>query len=281
MRGEFVDALLHAVMQRMPVSTFINDMLPRFVDAYEAVVLGNEERMKFPPEVARNLCFLRSIHHESWRAPAVKFLVEHPRDDELAAQFFAGLERMAYLLQYAVRERDYRHKRYRKIMDAMDQDGGVFDEPSPLTPSPEEKARFRDRLRGRFPNFKQRRALVLRLNAAVPGGLAIPGEADATLEHIFPRTPPKNSAWLEHWQSSDDIEDLTECLGNFTLLPDALNQKADRLEFSKKMDLYFPNGGEPHFAISKDLQGLAAFTPDNVRERRDRLVGYLAKEWDL
>lgn len=281
MRGEFVDALLHSVMQRMPVSTFINDLLPRFVDAYEAVVLGNEERIRFSPEVSRYLCFLRSIHHESWRAPAVKFLVEHPRDDELAVQFFAGLERLAYLHQYSVKESDYRHKRYRRILDAMDQDGGVFEDPSPLTPSPEEKARFRDRLRGRFPNFKQRRALVLRLNAAVPGGIAIPDEADATLEHILPRTPPKNSAWLEHWQNPADIEDLTECLGNFTLLPDRLNQKVDRMEFSRKLDLYFSNDGKPDFAISEDLRGLTAFTPDIVRERRDRLVGYLAREWDL
>ena len=281
MRGEFVDALLHAVMIRMPVSTFINDILPRFVDAYEAVVLGNQERMKFSPSVARSLCFLRSIHHESWRAPAVKFLVEHPRDNELAERFFSGLERMAYLLQYAVKERDYRHKRYRRIMDAMDQPTGLFDPSSPLVPSPEEKAKFRDRLRGRFPNFKQRRALVLRLNAAAPGGVAVPAEADATLEHIFPRTPPKDSQWTEYWRDPADIDDLTECLGNFTLLPDLLNQKADRMEFAKKMELYFPRGGDPHFAISNDLRGLTAFTPDNVRKRRDMLVGYLAKEWDL
>ena len=188
MRGEFVDALLHAVMIRMPVSTFINDILPRFVDAYEAVVLGNQERMKFSPSVARSLCFLRSIHHESWRAPAVKFLVEHPRDNELAERFFSGLERMAYLLQYAVKERDYRHKRYRRIMDAMDLPSGLFDASSALVPSPEEKAKFRDRLRGRFPNFKQRRALVLRLNAAAPGGVAIVQVVVAN-ELIVPSTP--------------------------------------------------------------------------------------------
>jgi hypothetical protein len=281
MRGEFVDALLHAVMMRMPVSTFINDMLPRFVDAYEAVVLGNQQRMKFSPQVARSICFLRSIHHESWRAPAVKFLVEHPRDDELARSFFAGLERMAYLLQYAVKERDYRHKRYRRIMDAMDQSVNLFGPTSPLTPTPEEKAKFRDRLRGRFPNFKQRRALVLRLNAAIPGGEAIPAEADATLEHIFPRTPPKNSEWAEYWTDPADIDDLTECLGNFTLLPDALNQKVDRMEFGRKIQLYFSKGGEPHFAISNDLRGMTSFTPDHVRKRRDALVGYLAREWDL
>ncbi|MBI1361429.1 MAG: DUF262 domain-containing protein [Alphaproteobacteria bacterium] len=281
MKGEFVETLLHVVMSSMPVSTFINQMLPRFVDAYDAVVLGNQDRMQFAPEVARSLCFLRSIHHESWRAPAIKYLVENPRNDEEAARFFAGLERLAYMLQYAVKERDYRHKRYRRVLDAMDQEGAIFEPHSPLQPTPEEKARFRDRLQGRFPNFKQRRALVLRLNAAVPGGVAIPGEADATLEHIFPRTPPKNSSWLEHWQNPDDIQELTECLGNFTLLPDALNQKADRLEFSKKMELYFPDGGQPHFAVSNDLRGLSDFTPKNVRERRDMFVNYLAREWDL
>ena len=135
MRGEFVETLLHVVMSSMPVSTFINQMLPRFVDAYDAVVLGNQDRMQFAPEVARSLCFLRSIHHESWRAPAIKYLVENPRNDDEAARFFAGLERLAYMMQYAVKERDYRHKRYRRVLDAMDQEGAIFDEQSPLAPT--------------------------------------------------------------------------------------------------------------------------------------------------
>ncbi|MDZ4761382.1 MAG: DUF262 domain-containing HNH endonuclease family protein [Alphaproteobacteria bacterium] len=284
MRGEFIDGLLHAIIPRMPVSAFINELLPRFVDAYDAIVHGNYERIDPGPEALRSLCFLRSIHHESWRAPAIKFLVENRNDKDAAARFFAGLERLAYMMQYSVKERDYRHKRYRKLMDAMDVEGGVFEPNSPLHLSHEEKEKFLDRLMGKYSNFKQRRALVWRVNAALPGGAAIPPGADATLEHIFPRTPPKSLGWTEHW-SAGDIDDLTECLGNYTLVPDLVNQKAGRADFATKMQLYFPPSpaGEPqpHFSVSGDLRGKTSWKPEDVRARRDRLVGYLAQEWDL
>lgn len=281
MRGEFIDGLMKAITSRMPVARFINEVLPRFVDAYETVSTGQATRIDPGPDAMRSLCFLRSVHHESWRAPAIKYLIERHEDPASAARFFSGLERLAYMMQYAVKERDYRHKRYRRLMDAMDGDGDLFSAESPLALTREETQRFLERLKGRFPNFKQRRALVMRLNAAIPGGSPLPPESDATLEHIFPRTPPKTSSWMEHWSSAEDIAELTESLGNFTLLPDAINQAADRADFSAKKSLYFPDGGAPAFALSEDLRSIGAWTPAEARQRRDRMVDHLARAWDL
>jgi hypothetical protein len=281
MKGEFIDGLMKSVTARMPVSRFINEVLPRFVDAYDTVSTGAVHDIDPGPDALRSLCFLRSIHHESWRAPAIKFLIEGPSDPEISARFFSRLERLAYMMQYSIKERDYRHKRYRRLMDAMDTPGAIFASGSPLDLTREEEFRFLERLRGRFPNFKQRRALVMRLNAAVPGGAALAPESDATLEHIFPRTLPKTSVWLKHWTSSEDIAELTECLGNFTLLPDAVNQAADRADFDAKKSLYFPDGGPAAFALSEDLRDVAAWTPETARLRRDLMVAHLARAWDL
>jgi hypothetical protein len=88
---------------------------------------------------------------------------------------------------------------------------------------------------------------------------------------------------MQDWSNTSDQDDLTECLGNFTLLTDADNQKADRGDFAFKMNIYFrpENNYEATYAITRDLQGLLRWTPDDVRRRRDALVGYLAREWDL
>jgi hypothetical protein len=281
--GELVDGLLQSIMQRMPVSAFINEKLPRFVDAYDAVVNGNTQGIKLAPEALKRICFLRSIHHESWRAPAILFLVDNPladTDPETPDRFFWALERLAYMLQYSIKDREFRQKRYRKVLDAMERAGALFEPDSPLDIFPNERAEFIERLRGRFPNFKQRRALLMRFSGAVPGGVPLDPSTDCTVEHILPRTPPKGSDWYEEWSRAKDRDELTECIGNFTLLTHAENQEADRKLFGEKLGIYFRNG-EPSHALSNDLKGRTRWTPEDVRVRRDHLIKYLIQDWSL
>ncbi len=280
MRGEFIDGFMHSIIMRTPVATFINDLLPRFVDAYDAVVKGKVERIDPGPSALRSLKLLKVIHHESWRAPAIHFLVHYPNDKETTGKFFAALERLAYMLQYAVKDREYRHRRYRRVLDAMDAGVDLFAENSPLNLSRDDQTLFLERLRGRFPNFKQRRALLMRICAAVPGGEPLDADGDSTVEHILPRTPPKGSEWYEEWSKARDIDELTECIGNFSLLTHAENQEADRKSFTEKMEIYFRNE-RPSFPMTEDLRGKSRWTPDDVRERRDRLIGHLARDWNL
>ncbi len=281
--GELVDGLLQSIMQRMPVGVFLNEKLPRFVDAYDAVVNGNTQGIKLGPEALKRITFLRSIHHESWRAPAILFLVDSPldpQDPETADRFFWALDRLAYMLQYSIKDREFRQRRYRKVLDAMERPGELFEPDSPLDLSANERSEFIERLRGRFPNFKQRRALLMRFSASVPGGEAIEPSADATVEHILPRTPPKGSDWYDEWSKARDRDELTECIGNFTLLTHAENQEADRKSFADKLAIYFRTGSAS-FALTNDLKDRSRWTPDDVRVRRDQLIEHLVKDWSL
>ena len=277
--GEMVSAVIAGIIPRSSIGEFLNNKLPRFVDAYDVVVNGRANGLALSEETQRRICYLRSIHHESWRAPAIMFLVEQTYDPDAADRFFWALERLAYTLQYSVRDREYRHKRYRKVLDAM-ASGTLFDADSPLDLSRGEKTELVDRLRGRFPNFKQRRALLMRLSGAVEGAPALPPETDCTVEHILPRTFPKGSDWVEDWSRQRDRDDLTECIGNFTLLTHDENQFADRKSFRDKLEIYFKNG-KASFALSHDLKGRTRWTPEDVKTRRDALIQNLAKDWDL
>ena len=277
--GEMVSALIAGIIPRSSIGEFLNTRLPRFVEAYDVVVNGAITNTPLTAEALRRICYLRSIHHESWRAAAILFLVEHPYDPDNADRFFWALERLAYTLQYSVRDREYRHKRYRRVLDAMEK-GALFDAESPLDLTAREKSDLLDRLRGRFPNFKQRRALLMRLSGSVDGSPALAPETDCTVEHILPRTPQKGSDWLEEWARLRDRDELTECIGNFTLLTHAENQAADRKAFQDKLTIYFRDGNAS-FALSNDLRGRTRWTPEDVRIRRDALIQNLAKDWDL
>lgn len=278
--GDMVEDLIAAIIPRGGFRTFLNEQLPRFVDAYDAVVNGKTENLKLGPEALRRICYLRSIHHESWRAPAISFLVDHYGDPEAADRFFWALDRLAYCMQYSVKDREYRHKRYRRVLDAMDKPGVLFDTDSPLDLTAREKPEFIERLRGRFPNFKQRRALLMRVSGSVEGGIPLEPRTDCTVEHILPRTPSKGSEWYDEWSRARDRDELTECLGNFTLLTHAENQEADRKSFSEKLGIYFRNGSAS-FAYSNDLKGRTRWTPEDVRVRRDALIQALAQDWGL
>ena len=277
--GEMVSALIAGIIPRSSIGEFLNSRMPRFVEAYDAVVNGSEVQIKLSEEARRRICYLRSIHHESWRAPAIMFLVEYPYDPDNADRFFWALERLAYTLQYSVKDREYRHKRYRRVLDAMEK-GTLFDAESPLDLTGREKSDLLERLRGRFPNFKQRRALLMRISGSVEGAEALSPATDCTVEHILPRTPQRGSDWFEEWSRARDREELTECIGNFTLLTHAENQAADRKSFQEKLEIYF-RSGQASFALSYDLRGRTRWTPDDVKTRRDALIQTLAKDWDL
>lgn len=277
--GEMVEALMAAISPQ-GFNTFLHNRLPHFVDAYDAVVNGRTRDLGLGPEALRRITYLRSIHHESWRAPAIMFLAENYERMETADRFFWALDRLAYAMQYSVKDREYRHKRYRRVLDAMSRQDPLFSAESPLELTERERKDFLERLRGRFPNFKQRRALLMRISGSLEGGGALDPGVDATVEHILPRTPSRGSDWYDEWSKARDRDELTECIGNFTLLTHSENQEADRKSFAEKLAIYFRNGS-PSFAYSNDLQGRVRWTPEDVRNRRDMLIEMLSRDWKL
>lgn len=274
-----MSALIAGILARSSISEFLSVRLPHFVEAYDILVNGTAGQPSLGTDTSRRICYLRSIHHESWRAPAMLFLVEEGHDPDTAERFFRMLERLAYTLQYSVRDREYRHKRYRRVIEAIGTEA-MLGAGSPLELSEREKADLVERLRGRFPNFKQRRALLMRISGSIEESPALAPSTDCTVEHILPRTPQRGSDWLEEWSRARDRDELTECIGNFTLLTHAENQAADRKLFHEKLAIYFRNG-EASFALSRDLRGRTCWTPEDVRNRRDRLIEALARDWNL
>ena len=271
-----------AVINRSSGGTreFLSKELPAYVDAYVTISTGKGEFGNMTDKVTECLNHLRLIDHQLWRAPALKFLVNHNGSPETAYAFFRSLERFAYGAMMAITEQRSRQRRYQKIADYADNPRVLLSDSGPLALSREERREISNRLRSRFGAFAQRRAIALRMNAEIEGGDALGPDDGATVEHILPKNIPAESAWHNSWPNSAVHRDLVDTIGNFTLLSQSTNQLADNLSFEEKKTLYF-NTGTPEFALTLDIKDKVAWTPEVARNRTEHLSAIMEQAWQL
>ena len=282
-RGDLVSGFRKSALGRIPPRKFLSELLPKYVLAYSEINTGSIELGPDADAIQAHLHRLRSLDHHSWRAPAIFYLATRRDNPDGAEEFFRGLERLGFILQLVVPNREQRNKRYRRVIDAIDARGrdNFFGRGGPFVVNKDEARKVRERLTGRFATFGQRRALALRLNAALDGGETIEPGADATVEHVLPRNPDQNSHWMTIWPNAKARRELCDTIGNFVLLPHSVNQKADRMTYQEKKKVYFNGSGGAHFALTQDLEHEDLWTADTVRRRTERLADMLCRDWDL
>ena len=280
-RGELISAFPKAVLSKVDPRTFLEEVLPRYVEAYRLITTGEVQDGPNAKIVSDKLNQMRALDQSSWRAPALKFLVERGVDDPQAPDFFTRLERLSFVIMLVVTDRDQRNKRFNKVMEAITNDRVLFAKNGPLSVDRSDAKKARERMLGRFATFAQRRAMALRLNAALENGVTIPPESDATVEHVLPRNIHEDSHWLTVWPDPAKRREQCDTLGNFVLLTHKVNQKADRQDYRAKKEVYFNGGGGMDFALTRDLQEQDAWTADVVRKRTEMLVEILCQIWDI
>lgn len=259
---------------------FLSKELPAYVDAYVTISTGKCEFGNLTPQITECLNHLRLIDHQLWRAPALKFLVNHNGSPEIALSFFRSLERFAYGSMMAITEQRSRQRRYQKIADNADNARVLLSDSGPLALSREERREISNRLRSRFGAFAQRRAIALRMNAEIEGGVPLGPDDGATVEHVLPKNLPEESPWRNAWPNQSVHRDLVDTIGNFALLSQSTNQKADNLSFMEKKALYFA-GESTEFALTQDIEDKVAWTPDVTRSRTEHLSKIMENAWQL
>ncbi len=267
-----------AVLGRIDTRRFLAEELPRYGAAFATVDGDNPDLGDLTDAVRTPLNHLRLIDHHLWRAPALRFLVNHDGDPKTALRFFTMLERLAFAMMLIVTESDKRLRRYGRIAEIADKPETVLAARGPLSLSRDEIRKIGVRLHGRFGSYNQRRAIALRLNAAIDGGQALGPDNGATVEHVLPRNLPKDSPWHLSWPNPAQHRELCDTIGNFVLLSQNANQVADNKGFDEKLALYFQSG-EAEYALTRDLQNQPTWTPEIVRTRTKRLAEILMQDW--
>lgn len=280
-KGDLIASLRKTVIPKISARKFLDETLPAHVQAFGEITTGHVEFGPASSNIADYINRMRALDHTGWRAPALKFLVNRRHDTENAEEFFRQLERLAYTLALITPKAEQRNKRYRRVAEGVDNISTLFSRSGPLHIAREDVRKLHERLQGRFATFGQRRAMALRMNAALEGGSTLPPEADATVEHVLPRNPDKYSHWHRVWPDPAKRRELCDTLGNFILLPHSDNQLADRLDYHSKKKVYFNGSGGAMFALTRDLEDHETWTADIVRQRTARLAEILLSDWGL
>ncbi len=280
-KGDIVSAFQKGALAKIDARKFLDEILPNYVRAYRQIETAHLDTGPHSEAIANCLHQMRALEQQNWRAPALHFLAERGADDAAAPDFFQSLERLAHIMQLLVHDRDQRSRRFARVTEAVRNDRVLLSKTGPFAISRDEGKRTRERLIGRFATFGQRRAIALRLCAALAGGHTIPPESDATVEHVLPRTIPEDSHWLITWPDAAKRREQCDTIGNFVLLTTKVNQKADRLDYRAKKEIYFNGGGGQEFALTRDLMEQDAWTSEIVRRRTEKLAGILADAWGI
>lgn len=97
-------------------------------------------------------------------------------------------------------------------------------------------------------------------------------DATSTIEHILPENPPSD------WEVSfpaDEQDDYIYLIGNYTLLEDSLNKKAEGKVFSEKLPLY----KKSNYKMSKDELNYTEWTPVILRKHQDKMARWACTAW--
>ncbi|WP_158085644.1 DUF262 domain-containing protein [Henriciella aquimarina] len=277
-KGKTANIFSKVVLSKTDPKVFIDQELPRYVDAFRVVLKGDSESGELSELIRAPLNHLRLLDHQQWRAPAVGFLYKYPDNPETTLRFFKLLERFAYAMMLDHTTANSRQKRYNKLTKLILEGKPLFEKNSPLYFSRDDQKKIRDRMTGRYATFGQRRAIALRTNAALENGEVITLNDDATVEHVLPRSVPEGSHWLVTWPRFQTRRELCETLGNFVIVPQHVNRRADRLDFREKKKIYFEEGVRV-FALTEDLRHRNTWTPEDVRARTEQLVEILFNAW--
>jgi hypothetical protein len=114
--------------------------------------------------------------------------------------------------------------------------------------------------------------ILVELENAIAGTDHQYDDANSTIEHILPENPSSD------WESSflpDEQDDYIYLIGNYTLLEETLNKKADGKIFAEKLPLY----KKSNYKMSKDELNYTDWTPVILRKHQDKMARWACTAW--
>jgi Protein of unknown function DUF262/Protein of unknown function (DUF1524) len=259
------------------VRKFLFEQLPRYAHALRAIFAGAVDVGAASEEVNRRIALMKQVEQWDWAPPAIAFLAAHAHEPERARDFFRALDRFTFACELSVIDNRVREERYAVAVKHVADDKMLYG-PKGLELSESEHMKFIATLNRSRKRDRQRRLLMMRLEAAMPNGRLLTMTDDVTVEHVLPKG--SSPWWNERFPDSTLRGELANLLGNLVLITDDQNKVADNKPYLDKYKLYF-DPRWPMNAVTEDIRPISEWTLRVIEERHEKLVGILCKSWGL
>ena len=265
------------------VHTFLFELLPRYGAALGDIMDENVKCGPASADINRRIKMMKQVDRNwtrwSWAPAAIAFLAQHANQPERARRFFQALDRFAYACEFHAVDNRVQEKRYRDAMQNVGDDEKLHGDKGALVLTKIEHDKFIHRLNwpGRY--AKPRRLLMLRLEAAMPGGSVLTLGDDAGVEHVLPQRG--GPYWTSRFADPVARMEFANLLGNLILLTREQNERAGNKEFPFKRDVYFNTPGAPIHGVTKDIINIQEWTYEVIESRQERLVSMLCQDWAM
>lgn len=261
------------------VKHFLFDQLPRYAHALRSIFACSVDAGPASAEINRRVKVMSQVETWDWAPAAIAFLAEHRGEHERARRFFQALDRFTFACELSVVDNRLQEGRYRRAVRFCGDDKQLYGAHGALELTDGEHDKFIDLLNKSRKRDRQRRLLLIRLEAALENGSALSMTDDVTVEHVLPKAG--GAWWNERFPDAGLRSELANLLGNMTLITFAQNALADTKSFQEKRRIFFSTPGAPIHALSRNFEGVEDWTRDAIERRHERLVSLLCQDWGL
>jgi hypothetical protein len=261
------------------VRTFLFDQLPRYAQVLRAIFSNAVDVGPASADVNRRIRMMKQVESWDWAPAAIAFLAEHSGEHERALRFFQALDCFTFACELSVIDNRRQEARYARAVRGVGDDKQLFGEKGALELTEAEQHKFIATLNRSRKRDRQRRLLLMRLEAAMPGGHFLQMTDDVTVEHILPRAG--GAYWNERFPDSVRRNDACNLLGNMILVTHEQNKIADTKPYGDKRKIIFNTPGAPIYALTKDIAAIEDWTHDAIEARQERLVRTLWADWGM
>jgi hypothetical protein len=261
------------------VRTFLFEQLPRYAHALRSIFANAVDVGPASADVNRRIRVMKQVEEWDWAPAAIAFLAEHSGDHERARRFFQALDRFTFACELSVVDKRLQEGRYARAVKHAGDEKMLYGPKGALELTDTEQMKFFEMLNRSRKRDRQRRLLLIRLEAALPNGRMLEMTDDITVEHVLPKAG--GAWWNERFPDSGRRNEAANLLGNLVLITYGQNTLADTKPYPEKRKIFFNTPGAPIHQLTRDLVGVEEWTVNAIEERHERLVRILCEDWGL
>ncbi|MCB1503433.1 MAG: DUF262 domain-containing protein [Hyphomicrobiaceae bacterium] len=277
-RATVVTGLRSLIAEAGGARAFIDKVLVPYIGVFVRIRSCQDAPSRSGDELSERLHYLNRLRGEEWLPAVMVALHKYGQEPDRALGLVRAIDRLAHLSRVQCQGGGRRTTRFNRVVQAI-QNGSAVDETAEVFELNREELRnakfnLRNLHRRNPPVCK---LLLMRISDQIQGRLTPIDPATLSVEHVLPVRPSTTSAWRSLYPEPEVREAATQCLGNLTLLPERLNDKARNRSFEEKRVLmaeHYRNG--PMMEIVHDVVTSSDWSLNVVAARERRFLNALS-----